>query len=102
MAMQQARFVRDQPEGALLRVKILPRASRTEVVGLLGEELKIKIAAPPVDSAANEALIRFLADRLGCPRRAIELRYGHHSPHKVLRLHRVTAAQAASRLLPAV
>jgi uncharacterized protein (TIGR00251 family) len=61
---------------------VQPRASRDEIAGLAGEELKIRIAAPPVDSAANEALIRFLADKLGCPRRDIQLQRGHKSRHK--------------------
>jgi hypothetical protein len=86
--------------GALLRVKVQPRAPRNEVVGVLGEELKIKIAAPPVDSAANDSLVEFLAARLGCPRRAITLVRGHRSPHKTLALHGISRVEAAARLLP--
>ena len=51
-----------QPDGEIwIAVKVQPRASANEVVGEIGNELKIKVTAPPVDSAANEALIRFLA-----------------------------------------
>ena len=88
----------ESPGGAILRVKVQPRAPRSEVVGRLGDEVKIRITAPPVDSAANEALVEFLADRLGCPRRSVELLHGHKSPHKVLRLRGLTAAAVADRL----
>lgn len=52
------------PDG--LRLRVQPRASRTEVVGLRGDEIRVRIAAPPVDGAANDMLVRFLAERLGC------------------------------------
>ena len=100
--MHDTAFLRNQPEGALLRVKVQPRAPRSEVMGVLGDELKIKIAAPPVDSAANDALIEFLAAELDCPRRCVELLRGHKSPHKVLRLHGLTVANVASKLVPEV
>jgi uncharacterized protein len=93
-------FLQPASDGLLLRVKVQPRAPRSEVVGVLGDELKIKIAAPPVDSAANEALVEFLAERLDCPRRVITLLRGHRSPHKVLALHGLSLAEAAWRLLP--
>ena len=100
--MHETAFLQNQPDGALLRVKVQPRAPRSEVMGVLGDELKIKIAAPPVDSAANDALIEFLAAELDCPRRCVELLRGHKSPHKVLRLHGLTAASVASKLVPEV
>jgi hypothetical protein len=99
--MREAPFLQSQPDGTLLRVKVQPRAPRNEVVGVLGDELKLKIAAPPVDSAANDALIEFLATQLDCPRRCVELIRGHKSPHKVLKLHGLTAAEAALKLLSA-
>ena len=52
------------PTGIRLRVRVQPRASRTELAGRYGDALKIRLAAPPVDGAANEALVRFLAERL--------------------------------------
>lgn len=79
--------------GALLRlvdgrvqlaVKVVPRAAHTELAGVEGTELKIRVAAPPVDSAANEALVRFLADALGCPRGSVRLVRGATSRHKVV------------------
>ena len=73
-------YVRAHGQGTLLAVKVQPRSSRTEVVGLFGGELKIKVAAPPVDSAANEALVEFLAKTLGCPRRSVAIVRGSAQP----------------------
>ncbi|KPK03839.1 MAG: hypothetical protein AMS20_09760 [Gemmatimonas sp. SG8_28] len=55
----------------ILSVHVQPRASRTEVTGWHGDAVKIRLAAPPVDGAANAALIAFLAERLGVPRAAV-------------------------------
>jgi uncharacterized protein (TIGR00251 family) len=86
-------------EGALwLQVKAQPRAKRNEIAGLVGTELKIRITAPPVDSAANEALIEFLAKTLKCPRRAVTLIRGQTSPHKVFRLDGVNLEQISAVL----
>jgi uncharacterized protein len=59
--------------GVHLRLRIQPRASREEVVGVSGDAIRIRLTAPPVDGAANEALVRFLAERLEVPRSAVEL-----------------------------
>ena len=81
-----------------LHVKIQPRASRNEIGEPLGDELKIKITAPPVDSAANEALVRFLADVLDCPRGSVQLARGASSRHKVVAIQGVKADDVAARL----
>ena len=65
-------------------VRVQPRASRSEVVGLHGDALKIRLAAPPVDGAANEALVRLLADLLDVPRRAVRIEGGHASRSKLV------------------
>ncbi len=80
-------FLRAQADGVLLSVKLQPRASKNEICGLLGGELKIKVTAPPVDAAANQALVEFLAEKLGCPRGKVELIRGHTSRHKAVKLH---------------
>ena len=67
-----APFLKVHADGVLLQLKLQPRASRNEILGPLGAELRIKVTAPPVDSAANEALLGFLAARLGCGRGRLE------------------------------
>ena len=88
--------------GIRLRVRIQPRASRTEVAGLHGDTLRIRLAAPPVDGAANGELVRFLAHLLGVPGRAVEITAGHTGRHKTVRVSGVDRVAAAAALgLPA-
>jgi uncharacterized protein (TIGR00251 family) len=98
MAVNLPSYLRIQPDGLLLSVKLQPRASSNEIGEPLGDELRIKVTAPPVDSAANEALIRFLADRLSCPRNRIELLRGATSRHKVVKLQGLTAEEVVAML----
>jgi uncharacterized protein (TIGR00251 family) len=86
-------FLRAQPDGTLLSVKLQPRASKNEIGAPLGDELKIKVIAPPVDAAANEALIELLellAEKLDCARGRVELVRGQTSRHKTVKLHGFT------------
>ena len=80
-------FLRAQPDGVLLYVKLQPRSSTNEIGEPLGDELRIKVTAPPVDAAANEALIRLLAEQLHCTHGRVELVRGHKSRHKIVKLH---------------
>lgn len=91
-------FLSVQGDGVLLAVKLQPRASVNEIGEPLGNELRIKVTAPPVDAAANEALLRLLADKLDCSRNRIELLRGHTSRHKVIKLHGISAADVANKL----
>jgi len=93
-------FLRSQPDGVFLSVKVQPRASRNQVGGLHGDELKVAVTAPPVDSAANEAVVELLAEILGLPRRSVSLVRGQTSRHKVFRLDGITAESAAAKLVP--
>src|SRR5437867_10960762 len=92
-------YLRVQPDGLWLAIKVQPRASANEIGEPLGDELRIKVTAPPVDAAANEALVRFLAERLDCPRRCVELVHGHTSRHKVVKLHGISPEAVLSRLV---
>ncbi len=96
--MPPENFLRAQPDGVLLSVKLQPRAAKNEICAPLGDELKIKVTAPPVDAAANEALIRFLADKLGCSRGKVELIRGHTSRHKTVKLHGFNPEEALQKL----
>jgi uncharacterized protein (TIGR00251 family) len=91
-------FLRETSGGTLLSVKLQPRASTNEICSPLGDELKIKVTAPPVDAAANEALVRFLAEKLDCARSRVELVRGHTSRHKTLKLHGFQPADAGQKL----
>jgi uncharacterized protein (TIGR00251 family) len=74
-----------------LEVYIQPRASRTEIVGLHDGAIKIRIAAPAVENAANDALIDFIAQRLGIARRSVRLVAGGSSRRKRLEIEGVAA-----------
>ena len=76
--------------GIRLTVRVQPRASRSELAGVHGDALKIRLTAPPVDGAANDALIKFLADTFGVPRRDITILSGAASRTKVVHMHGVT------------
>lgn len=67
-----------------LTLHVQPGAKRTEVAGLHGEALKIRLAAPPVEGRANEALLKFIAESFGVPLRQVELKQGGQSRHKVV------------------
>jgi uncharacterized protein len=82
----------------LLKIRVVPRASRSEIVGEHDGALRIRIAAPPVDDAANTELVKLLAKALRVARSSIEIVSGHTSKTKQIRISGVTA-EAARRLL---
>jgi uncharacterized protein len=71
-------------------VHVQPRATRSEIVGLHGAALKVRLQAPPVDGAANEALVVLLADRLGVARRAVKVVAGASSRAKTVEVEGTT------------
>lgn len=87
-----------QGDGVRLSIKLQPRASANEVCEAIGHELKIKVTAPPVDAAANQALVDLLAEILNCPRSRIEIIRGHTSRHKAVMLHGCKLAEVATAL----
>lgn len=93
--------LRAQPEGAVLSIHLQPRASANEIGGLRGAELRVRVTAPPVDSAANEALVRLLAETLGFSKGAIRIVRGHTSRHKQLVFSGAAAPALAARLAAA-
>ena len=82
-----------------LKVKAVPGASRSEIVGRLGEALKVRVAAPPEGGKANREILELLVDRLGLPAASVTLVSGADSPAKVVELRGLTAEQAWARLL---
>jgi uncharacterized protein len=91
-------FLRAQADGVLLSVKLQPRASANEIGEALGAELRVKVTAPPVDAAANEALLRLLAQQLHCPRNRVDIVRGHTSRHKTVMLYGLAPEEVAAKL----
>ena len=83
-----------------LTLHIQPGAKKTEFAGLHGDALKIRLAAPPVDGKANEALLRFLADALSLPKSAVSLKSGQTSRRKVLEIQGATQEAIARFAAP--
>ncbi len=79
-----------------LTLHIQPGAKKTEFAGLHGDALKIRLAAPPVDGKANEALLRFIADELDLPKSAVTLKSGQTSRRKVLEVMGSDAARVGA------
>ena len=82
-----------------LDVRVIPRAKRTEIAGRRGGALLVRLAAPPVDGAANDALRAFLAERLGVPQRQIAIVRGATSRDKTVAIEGVSAAAIDAALL---
>jgi uncharacterized protein (TIGR00251 family) len=83
---------------ATLVVHVVPRARATDVAGRHGDALKIRLAAAPVDGAANDELVRFLAERLAVPRSAVTIAAGHTSRRKTVKIVGVKTADALRTL----
>lgn len=88
----------DAGEVTRLTVRIVPRASRDVVVGMRSGALLVRVTAPPVDGAANEALIRVLSRRLGVARTAVSIATGRTSRVKVVVVRGLAEAETLRRL----
>jgi len=88
--------VRDQ--GVVIHLLVQPRASKNEVVGPQGDELKVRLTSPPVEGAANRLCCEFIAKRLGLAKSSVTLEAGETSRHKRLFLPGVSAAEVLSAL----
>jgi uncharacterized protein (TIGR00251 family) len=94
-------WLRASGDGVQLTLHIQPGAKKTEVVGPHGDALKLRLAAPPVDGKANEALIDFLARALDIPKMRITLVSGQTSRSKRVAVRGMTAANVEAALYPA-
>ena len=79
-------WLEEKENNLILNLRIIPRASKNEVQGLLGDALKIRIQAPPVEGKANQFLIKFLSKHWKIPRRNIELLSGETGRNKRIKL----------------
>ena len=87
-----------EPSTTRLRVRVSAGARRTEIAGRYGDGWKVRVAAPPEDGRANEAVLRLLAERLGLPRRAVTIVSGHTAREKVVELDGISQERAEAGL----
>ncbi len=78
--------------GVRLQIRVQPRASKNEITGLQGNALKVRLTAPPVENAANKALLAFLAKTFGVPKRAVRLIGGKHGRSKRVLIEGISGA----------
>ena len=83
-----------------LKLRIVPNAKRNEVTGEHGDAVKIKVAAPALEGKANEALLEFIAEKLGLHRRNFTHIAGEKSRDKLIEIAGLDATEARGRLLP--
>ncbi len=94
--------LRGQDDGVVFEVRVQPRARRAALLGVHEAALKIALTAPPVEGAANDALLAIVAETLGVPRRAVRLVRGETSRAKVVAVAGVTEAEARGALARAL
>ena len=92
-------WLSDSPDGAILNLRIVPRAHKNAIHGELGDALKIRLAAPPVDGKANAALIAFLAEQLKVAKTDLAIKSGHSARIKRVLVTGISPAQL-ERLAP--
>jgi uncharacterized protein (TIGR00251 family) len=90
--------IREERGALILDVLVVPRASRDRFGPLHGDRIKVSVTSPPVDGAANEALIAVVARALGRSRREVEVIAGHTSRRKRLRVHGATRSEVEGAL----
>lgn len=90
--------IQASPTGVLIKIYVAPRASSNKVVGAHNGEIKIALTAPPVEGAANKALVEFIAKTLGVPKANVTLLSGETSRHKVLRVHGIEPQTVISNI----
>lgn len=96
-------WLQSRDHGVVIHLLIQPRASKNEVVGAQGDELKVRLTSPPVEGAANRLCCEYIAKRLGLAKTAVTLEAGETSRHKRLFLPGVSAAEVLAALTsPAV
>ena len=89
----------DQPNpGSVLRVRVQPRASRSQVVGYDGQVLRVRVTAPPEDGRANDAVVALLSETLGVPRSRVRILRGHASRDKLVSVESLALEEVVRRL----
>lgn len=91
--------ITDAQPGAAFAVRVVPRASKNEIAGRVGDAIKVRLTAPPVDGKANQALVAFLAQKLGVRKNQVEIVAGETSRNKVVCVLGLSPAEVEERLL---
>ncbi len=92
--------IENKPGGVSIRVHVAPRASANRVLGMQNGALKVALTAPPVEGAANKALVEFLAKALGVPKSAVAILSGDTSRNKTVRVSGIKREDVIRRLVP--
>jgi len=91
-------FLQATAGGVIVSVFVQPRASKNEIIGVQGEELKVRLTSPPVEGAANQSCREFFAKRIGIAKGQVELVAGDKSRHKRLLLRGLDLKQVMAAL----
>jgi hypothetical protein len=91
--------IKEDENGVSFCIRVQPKSSKNEILGIVGEEMKIKLTAPPVEGEANKECIKFLARELGISKSSIRIIGGERSRNKVLRITGITKKEIEDRLL---
>jgi uncharacterized protein (TIGR00251 family) len=91
--------IRETADGAIFRIRVVPRASRSEAVGIQGDALKLRITEPPVEGKANDECIRLLAKILGVKKTQVTIIAGHAARTKTVAVEGLQADRVASLVM---
>jgi uncharacterized protein (TIGR00251 family) len=86
------------PDGVTIPVRVVPRAGRTALDGVVEGAVRVRLAAPPVEGAANRALVEYLADLLGVPKRDVTIARGERGRQKLVQVRGLTPTELRRRL----
>jgi uncharacterized protein (TIGR00251 family) len=90
--------VEEHATGAILVVRVVPRSSKSQIDGVVDSSLRVRLAAPPIDGAANSALIELLAKLCNIPKSSVSILSGERAKQKRILLRGIDAAHVRERL----
>ena len=82
--LKKLNWLKENKNTLTINIYVVPRSSKSEIIGIYNNCLKIKLKSPPVDNAANEELVRFLAEKLNVPKKNIEIVKGYKQKKKIV------------------
>jgi len=91
---------RQTSEGIEIALHVQPNAPKSQIIGVHGERLKVKIKAPPVEGKANDEIVNFFSALLGIPKNQIGFQRGEHSKSKTLLIHGLDLDEVKRRIFP--